>query len=530
VKVEQLIRALGNPREGELGRRNFIEQFGGEVWASIDRLEALAELKHLADAGRIALPAGRRGTNTHVHTNESFSIFRSPSDAAWQGFVEGLDVLGINDHYTIDGHREFAQACRILGLRATFSMEAVALDQQYIRDGIRCNDPGNAGRTYLSAKGVVRELPADSQGRRDLEMMRRALSERNEEIVAKLNALLASLQRRGGLPAEGESAAGHAGIARPSCKLRLSFDDVLALTPSGNNTERHVCQALAELIDRSLPDASRRRKFLTALAGDVSDDDLSADAAYQNMLRAKLVKQGKPAYAEESEQAFISWERMISMFLEMGAIPTYPVLGNPVVELEEDIEKLFDELERRNLHAIEVIPHRNTRERLAAIAAEAAKRAYPVFNGTEHNTKTPMPLLDELSGSAEFIGQFTLGADVLIGHQLLSRYAGLGYVDGAGKLTISDREFGLDLFAFAGRVMQKPETLSMLDRLGTGAALKLVAGLHEITPRQIAWGMLSRAEIHPTQLAGVRVAHGKAQFDSPQAAEFLKNWADANLT
>jgi len=537
MNIENLIRALGNPREDEFGREQHLAAHRGEPWASMDRLEALAELKWLADAGRMPAPQTRRGTNTHVHTRESFSILRSPSDAAWQGFQAGLDVLGINDHYTIGGHDEFREACRIVGLRATFSMEAVAVDAGLLAEGVRCNDPGNPGRTYLSAKGIVYPLAPDSQGHRDLEMMKNALRRRNEQIVEKLNALLARLE-----PA-----------------LRLSFeDDVLALTPRGNTTERHVCQALAELIERSIPDRAARVDFLRRLVGadprplrshvsrpgqaqgpapasDVPFDeqkDLASDAAYQNMLRATLLKAGRPAYAEESPEAFISWERMISMYLEYGSIPSYPVLGNPVVELEDDLEKLFDAIAGRKLHAIEVIPHRNTHERLAAILDAAARHGYPVFNGTEHNTKTPMPLLDKWSGSDEFIGQFTLGANVLIGHQVLSSCAGLGYVDSYGDLSVPDREHGLSLFSFAGRMVQKPETMLLLKKLGRRGSLSLLAGLHKLMGSSTGtglWSIASRAKITAKQLAGVKVKLGKAEFASIQAADGLGNWAEENV-
>jgi len=512
MNTENLIRALGNPREGEFGREQHLAAHRGEPWASMDRLEALAELRWLADAGRMPAPQARRGTNTHVHTCESFSIFRSPSDAAWQGFLAGLDVLGINDHYTIGGHDEFREACRIVGLRPTFSMEAVAVDASLLADGIRCNDPGNPGRTYLSAKGIIHPLAPDSPGHRDLDMMKNALRRRNEQIVANLNALLARLQ-----PA-----------------LRLSFeDDVLTLTPRGNTTERHVCQALAELIERSIPDRAARVDFLRRLCGEFdADKDLASDAAYQNMLRAALVKAGRPAYAEESSEAFISWERMISMYLEYGSIPAYPVLGNPVVELEEDLEKLFDMIAGRKLHAIEVIPHRNTHERLAAILDAAARHGYPVFNGTEHNTKTPMPLLDKWSGSDEFIGQFTLGANVLIGHQVLSSYAGFGYVDSYGDLTVPDREHALSLFSFAGRMIQKPETLALLAKLGRRGSLALLAGLHKLIGSSTGtgmWSIRSSAKITSKQLAGVKVKQGTAEFASIHAADGLGNWAEENV-
>ena len=44
-----------------------------------------------------------------------------------QAAREGLAVLGINDHYTVAGHEEFRQACRIAGIGAAFSMEAVGM-------------------------------------------------------------------------------------------------------------------------------------------------------------------------------------------------------------------------------------------------------------------------------------------------------------------------------------------------------------------------------------------------------------------
>ena len=50
-------------------------------------------------------------SDLHIHTNESFSVFRSPTEAVWQAVTEGVAVLGINDHYTCAGHDEFRQAC-----------------------------------------------------------------------------------------------------------------------------------------------------------------------------------------------------------------------------------------------------------------------------------------------------------------------------------------------------------------------------------------------------------------------------------
>jgi hypothetical protein len=179
------------------------------------RLNALRQL--CAQLGE----RSRRGTNCHIHTNESFSVFRSPAEAVWQAAREGLAVLGINDHYTVAGHDEFRQACKIAGIEATFSMEAVGMDRAAEATKLLLNDPDNPGRVYLCAKGITRIPPASSIAARSLARIRAALELRNREMTVKVGQLF-----RERLDAEGPS-----------------WEDVRALTPRGNTTERHVGRA-----------------------------------------------------------------------------------------------------------------------------------------------------------------------------------------------------------------------------------------------------------------------------------------------
>ena len=158
--------------------------------------------------------------NLHVHTNESFSFFQNPTEAVWYAYVEGLEYFGINDHYTINGHSEFRSACRAASLKSTYSIEAIAMDDESLRENRRYNDPNNPGRCYLAGKGVVRELLPGSSGQAVLKTIRDALRERNENIVGKLNAYT---QEQG-------------------IDLNLHYNAVESLTPDGNSTERHVVQ------------------------------------------------------------------------------------------------------------------------------------------------------------------------------------------------------------------------------------------------------------------------------------------------
>jgi len=371
----------------------------------------------------------RRGTNSHIHTNESFSVFRSPTEAVWQATREGIAVLGINDHYTVAGHEEFRRACEIAGIDATFSLEAVAMDRAAEASGLLLNDPDNPGRVYLCGKGVTRIPPDSSPAMQSLARMRAALERRNREMATKLAQVF-----RDRLDAEGPT-----------------WEEVRALTPRGNATERHVAWAallwLRDLAtERGAPLAEMLQHCCTAAPPAGADD-----AALQIFIRAKLLKAGAPCFVRESEEAFVSFEELRQVFLAFGAIPTYPVLGNPVTPGERDVEALLDRIDAAGIYAIEVIPHRNTRKRLAEIVTAGRRRWWPVFNGTEHNTAEARPILDPFALDPEFEPWFRLSTAVLLGHQRLVGRGEQGFVDEKGQPTIPDARARFEYFSGAGQ-------------------------------------------------------------------------------
>ncbi len=394
--------------------------YGGSL---AERLDALRELcPQLRERPR-------RGTNSHIHTNESFSVFRSPSEAVWQAAREGLAVLGINDHYTIAGYEEFCRACEIAGIAATFSLEALAMDRAAEAGGLLLNDPQNPGRVYLCGKGVTRIPPDSSAAMQKLARIRAALERRNREMGAKVAQIF-----RERLDAEGPT-----------------WEAVRALTPRGNATERHVAWATLVRLrglaaERQAPLAEVIKHCCAATPPAGADD-----AALQIFVRAKLLKAGAPCFVPESEEAFVSSEELRGIFLAFGAIPTYPVLGNPVTSGERDIEALLDRLEAADFYAIEVIPHRNTRERLAEIVSAAGRRWWPVFNGTEHNTPEARPLLDPFALDPEFEPWFRQSTALLLGHQRLVGRGEEGFVGANGRPTIPDARARFEYFSTAGR-------------------------------------------------------------------------------
>ncbi len=396
-----------------------------------ERLSALRQL--CAQLG----PRPHRGTNCHIHTSESFSVFRSPTEAVWQAAREGLAVLGINDHYTFAGHEEFRRACEIAGIAAVFSLEAVAMDREAEADGLLLNDPDNPGRVYLCGKGVTRNPPDSSTEMRNLARMRAALERRNREMTEKVAALFEERLHAAG----------------------PTWEEVRALTPRGNATERHVAWATLALLREWAP--AHRVPLSEAISKccGAAPPAGADDAALQIFLRAKLLKAGAPCFVREYEEAFVSVEELRRIFLAFGSIPTYPVLGNPVTSGEQDIEALLDRLEATGFYAIEVIPHRNTRERLAEIVSTARRRSWPVFNGTEHNTPEARSLLDPFALDPEFEPWFRDSAALLLGHQRLVAQGEAGYVDLEGRPTIADPRARFERFSKAG-YFQKSEVRS----------------------------------------------------------------------
>lgn len=301
--ARELEARLHRPERGENGYRE-----GAEART---RLEALQRLREMAEAGRIAfadLPPG--GVNTHVHTAKSFAFFDSPCDAVWQAYRSRLQIFGINDHYTLAGHEEFGKACRIASIRPTFSLEAIAQWEEARQQGKTVNDPTNPGRTYLTAKGVTRAFADGSGGARDLAVMNTALRRRHEAMALRLAEVF-----RERLELEGA----------------VTWEGVLLLTPHGQPTERHLALAAASALEARFPELEARREAAQRLLdSEVSSEALGSAAAFQDLVRARLIKAGRPAYVPEDPEAFVPVERLVSLALDLGAIPTYPVLGDPV--------------------------------------------------------------------------------------------------------------------------------------------------------------------------------------------------------
>jgi len=379
--------------------------------------------------------------NFHVHTSESFSVFQSPTEAVWYAYCEDISYFGINDHYTIAGHPEFGDACAATGIHAGFSIEAIAMDEKSLKKNRRYNDPDNPGRMYLIGKGVIRDLQEGSRPYIVLASMQNAIRARNRRIVEKLNSY----------------------AEKRDILLNLTYTDAELLTPHGNTTERHVVQAFCDRVAEKYPDIDKRKAVYECLLECAVDKETITDPAdIQTLVRAHLVKSGHPCYVKEDDKAFTTVDNLVEMYRAYGSVPTYPLMGNPVTEEEEDLDQLVQKMLDIGLFAFDIIDFRTEVKRAGEIIDTASRYGLPVFIGTEHNTKTMIPLLGPVAGSPDFYDYFLRSVYFLLGHQLLGSLCDYGAVTKSGKTRFNDLNEWFDFYEQTGRMNISAEKIERL--------------------------------------------------------------------
>ena len=160
-------------------------------------------------------PSRARTSISTAHTFYSYNAYGfSPSKFAWLARQRGLAAAGIVDFDVLDALEEFWAAGKLLGLKHCASLESRVFVPEFSTRVI--NSPGEPGIAYHMGVGFPREVrhPLLSQ-------MRRTAETRNRELVRRVNDFL-----------------------KP---VGLDYDkEVLPLTPNGNATERHICEAYSK--------------------------------------------------------------------------------------------------------------------------------------------------------------------------------------------------------------------------------------------------------------------------------------------
>ena len=236
----------------------------------------------LAETGAVPLESEKEAANMHCHTFYSFNAYGySPAGLAWMAKKSGLPLLGIVDFDVLDGVDEFLDACFSLGVRGSAALETRVYIPEFSTREI--NSPGEPGVYYYMGIGfTTSQAPAAAAP--ILADMRSRAEQRNLAMVERINAYLAPVE--------------------------IDYQrDVLPLTPAGNATERHLLAAYTKAAARIFADPVPfwAEKVKTSRGTGRRADQRWAQA-FQNTVRAKLMKRGGVGYAQPDAGTFPTLE------------------------------------------------------------------------------------------------------------------------------------------------------------------------------------------------------------------------------
>jgi hypothetical protein len=366
--------------------------------------------------------------NGHIHSPESFSAFSEMELAFQMAMNEGVQVLGINDFYTLEGYPEFANLAQKYKIFPLFNVEFMALQDHLQQKGIRVNDPNNPGRTYFSGKGLRYPVSMGEKSARKMSQLQKESNRQTYQMVERLNNFL----NEAGTGLYFDAAELHRKLAK------------------GLFRERHIAQAIRETIFELEGSADGRMQLFRRLfSGKELKSPLSDIAAIENEIRGNLLKAGGAAFVPEDPKAFLSLEEVKAIIIDAGGIPCYPVLlddaAGKFTEYESNKEELMEELLKNEVYSIELIPGRNDCRILKDFATYFYRKGFVVTFGTEHNTPQLDPMRISCRGGVPLDDDLKTinyeGAAVIAAHQYLQNQTGEGYLQGQRAKTGEREDF-----------------------------------------------------------------------------------------
>jgi len=365
--------------------------------------------------------------NAHLHTPYSFSAFQDVNQALDMAVAEGVSVVGINDFYSTDGYEAWSNGCKERGLYPLFNIEFISLNEADQKAGLRVNDPGNPGRTYLSGKGLSYPFVLAEPFATQLADVSAEANAQVESMCGKVNEILHAVQ---------------AGFS-------LDFEWIKTELTKGSIRERHLAKALRLKVYEACGNNENKIQelFGKIFAGKELKSAIADVAGVENEIRGNLLKAGGGAFVPEDPKAFLPMQTVCDIIVAGGGIPTYPFLADDAkggyTDFESDLEKVAKQLTERGFSSVEFITTRNGVELLEKYASYLHEQGFVVTFGSEHNTPAmePVELFARHSTPlTEKLMQINYdGACVVAAHQHLVSQGLAGYVDAKGVADRSKR-------------------------------------------------------------------------------------------
>ena len=380
---------------------------------SFDPSERGMALTKLA-TGQETSPAAAGNVNMHVHSFFSYnSEGFSPSHIAWAAHEAGLHAAGLCDFDVLDGLEEFVRAGLTLGLRTTVNVETRAFFPEFA--DVDINSPGEPGVTYIMGAGFTSVPQAGTPQAEMLGHLRETARDRNIALVNRINPQLR--------------------------EIAVNYDsDVVPMTPGGCPTERHIVRSYIERSKSLLEDPQRVAEFWGRVLDMPADDvaDILDSPSMDEKVRARLAKRDGLGYEQPTSETFSPVDDFLSWVQSCDAIPMITWLDGTVGG-ETNPRAMCELMMSKGAAALNIIPDRNwnlsgddrdlKRQKLREIVDVTRELHLPVNTGTEMN-KAGLPFVDDLSGEilAQYRETFVGGANILVGHSILARYADFSYV------------------------------------------------------------------------------------------------------
>jgi hypothetical protein len=313
--------------------------------------------------------------NGHIHTPYSFSAFTEIKQAFELAIKENISILGINDFFVTDGYDEFYKYSLESRIFPLFNIEFISLSLDYQKQGVRVNDPNNPGRIYFSGKGLDYPASLPESFRAVIQSAIRESQRQVESMVIKTNEWLREIE----------------------ADFLIDFQEIKKTFARNLVRERHIAKALRVEIFNRFQNPKERKLFLKKFYyGNEVTADIENSSAVENEIRNRILKSGGKAFVEENENAFLNLDIVTDIIQHAGGIPCYPVLlDDPkgmMTEFERNKVDLFNELTRRNIFCIELIPQRNDYHIFKDFVHYFHDNGFIVLFGTEHNTPDLAPL------------------------------------------------------------------------------------------------------------------------------------------
>jgi hypothetical protein len=424
---------------------------------SAKRREALQRLCAKVAAGQIELPAAASDVNLHCHTFFSYNTYGySPSKFAWLARKAGLAVAGVVDFDVLDALEEFLDAGRMLGLKVCAGLETRVYVPEFADRVI--NSPGEPGISYHMGVGFPRAQVPDEQ-KTFLAGLRETAQQRNRSLMNRVNGYLHPVE--------------------------LDYErDVLALTPAGNATERHICLAYARKAREILSGTDALAEFWSEKLGtDARALGIPEGRDLLNTIRAKTMKRGGVGYVQPGKGSF-PWMADTNRFiLAAGGIPVHTWLDG-TSDGEKAIEELLGVAMSTGAAALNVIPDRNYTpgspgvklKNLYHVIELAEKLDLIVVEGTEMNSSGQKFVDNFASEELKPLAPiFLKGAHIVYAHSVLQQTCGLGYTSNWAARNFKNAGEKNRFFEQVGRSL-KPQREHDLSGLSNSSTTEEILG------------------------------------------------------